>query len=213
MTPNTPKACLAIDAPFVSAAPDQAGRGSVSRGLSPPRPLPLESCRRFPRCAGADRAGRIVRPCPLCDRWRTAPIQVVAGPQDGVLHRCGAVIGAVLCTSPRTCTHTTQHVHAAPSGLPRIHDSLFFVNGFSCVCATVGRCPRPCGNPVTAAGPAPGPKPPSACPPFIHHGCRFCTAPAARGLAGGTPRRPANSFARCPQMRNNAALPQGRCDH
>jgi hypothetical protein len=93
----------------------------------------------------------------------------------GVLHISHASVGVTLCTSPKTRTHTTQRPDAAPSRGERLHDSLFFVNGFSCVCAANGIW-RSCSRQnYDAAMLLHAHFWPQCYPPVVHSGQRFST--------------------------------------
>src|SRR5689334_18402690 len=125
-TPNTPKACLAIDAPFVSAGPLVAGRVQVPRGApESARPPNLECNLRLSLGAActASRQGSSTRSSQRCEH--AVRIQFVAERcgVGGVLHIGCACVGIALCTSPETRTHTTQHMLTQPPRSSRLRDS------------------------------------------------------------------------------------------
>src|SRR5437867_3478558 len=104
ITPNMPKACLAIDAPFMSAAPwERPAEFTVRRGARSLLPRELE---RLPSALFLDASkphlgsnglvGARYRPRRLLHRAH--PVRGRSCEVIGVLHTGCACVGAALCT-------------------------------------------------------------------------------------------------------------------
>src|SRR6185503_11348549 len=106
ITPNTPKACLAIDAPFMSAGPRERPAESTVRGsaqkLLPHRleRLPSGLFLDAPKPPLGGKSLVVARCCPRRLSHRAHPVRGRSCGVIGVLHIGCACVGAALCTSP-----------------------------------------------------------------------------------------------------------------
>src|SRR5262249_48430795 len=122
-TPNTPKACLAIDAPLVSARPQSVGPGVWTEEDSEPQPAGSQPLRGLRHARAACRHGSMshVHSSVRCAPRASSMWQKLRG--DRVLHSGYACVGVALCTSPETRTRTTQHILTRPPRVHRLRDS------------------------------------------------------------------------------------------
>ena len=103
----------------------------------------------------------------------------------GVLHSSRACVGATLCTSPETRTHTTQRMLTQPPQTSRYAICSFLLTDFSCVCATVAFGGSPSGSSGAAAAFAAGRELPSETIHRLSTGAPVFAPLSARAAASG----------------------------
>src|SRR5215510_12494076 len=144
ITPSTPKACLAIDAPFVAAASRHGLPVHRCKGRPPASAvgLDLSAERSFPDAAhatvAAQASSEALAACGERASRSSSPWQKLRGDRGFVhwLHLPGRRL-MHKSLDPNTCDAATN---TQPLKLVRLPDSLLFVNRFSCVCALVDLC-------------------------------------------------------------------------